>query len=134
MLEVKMIERAKARAKLIRPLLLPLVLYIGALAFSMNWLESHPDSAWRYAIALTPMIPGVWIAFGVLRAIQKLDEMERRVLLDGVAVSFMGTLILVMSLGFLQIAGFPPFNGAYIGLFMVILWLIAKLVIHRGYE
>lgn len=129
-----MIERAKARAKLVRPLLVPLILYIGFLAISMNWLDTHPKSPWRYAVALTPMLPGVWIAIGTLRAIQKLDEMERLVLLEGVAVSFMGTLILVLSLGFLQLAGFPPISGVYIGFFMVTLWLIAKLVIHRRLE
>ena len=129
-----MIERAKARVKLIRPLLIPLILYIGLLFLSMRWVANHPDSPWRYAAALTPMIPGVWIAIGVVRAIQKLDELERMILLEGLAVSFMGTLILVLSLGFLEIAGFPPISGVYIGLFMVVLWLAAKLIIHRTYE
>jgi hypothetical protein len=129
-----MIERAKARAKLVRPLLVPLVLYMGFLTFSMNWLNGHPQSTWRYGVALTPMIPGIWIAIGVARAIQKLDEMERLVLLEGMAASFMGTLILVLSLGFLQLAGFPAVNGVYIGFFMTVLWLLAKLTIHRRYE
>lgn len=129
-----MIERAKSRAKLVRPLLIPLILYIGFLAVSMNWLEANPDSSWRYAVALTPMLPGIWIAIGILRAIQKLDELERLVLLEGVAVSFMGTLILVLSLGFLELTGVPPISGVYLGLFMVTLWLVAKLVIHRRLE
>ena len=72
-----MIERFRARAKLIRPLLVPLVLYLGFLILSFNWLETHTDSSWRNPMALLPMIPGVWIAIGVVRAIQKLDEMER---------------------------------------------------------
>ena len=129
-----MIERAKARAKLIRPMLLPLILYIGLLFLSMRWVGDHPDSPWRYATALTPMIPGIWIAIGMVRAIQKLDELERMILLEGISVSFMGTLILVLSLGFLEIAGFPPVSGVYIGFFMIVLWLLAKLFIHRTYE
>lgn len=129
-----MIERAKARAKLIRPLLIPFLLYIVLLTFSLRWMDDHPDSPWRYVVALTPMVPGIWIAINMLRAIQKLDELERRVLLEGVAVSFMGTFILVLSLGFLQMAGFPLVNGVYIGFFMVVLWLVAKLVIHRNYR
>lgn len=128
-----MIERAKARVKLIRPLLIPFLLYILMLTFSIRWIGDHSDSPWRYVVALTPMVPGVWIAINVLRAIQKLDELERRILLEGIAVSFMGTFILVLSLGFLQMAGFPLVNGAYIGFFMVALWLVAKLVIHRNY-
>ena len=129
-----MIERMKARAKLIRPLLFPLVLYISLLGFSLNWVESRPASPWRFVIALAPMVPGIWIAIGVVRAIQQLDEMERLILLEGIAVSFMGTLILVLSLGFLQMAGFPPVSGVYIGFFMMVIWLVAKLAIHRRYE
>jgi len=129
-----MIERAKARAKLIRPLLIPLILYIGLLALSTSWLEANPDSPWRYPIALTPMIPGIWIGFGVFKAIQKLDEMERLVLMEGVVVSFVVTLMLVLGLGLLQTVGFPLINGIYIGFAMIMIWLIAKLVLHRGME
>jgi len=128
-----MIERFKARAKLIRPLFFPLLLYIGLLSFSINWLGRHPASTWRYAVALTPILPGIWIAVGVVQAIRRLDELERRILLEALSVSFMGTLILVLSLGFLQFAGLPAVNGAYIALFMTVLWLVAKLVIHRKY-
>jgi hypothetical protein len=128
-----MIERIKARAKLIRPLLVPFILYVGLLSVSLNWMEAQENSLWRYLIALLPMVPGVWIAIGVYRAIKKLDELERLILLEGIAVSFVGTFILVLSLGLLQIAGFSSVNGVYIGFFMVVLWLIAKLSIHRGY-
>lgn len=128
-----MIERFKARAKLIRPLLFPFMFYIGLLAFSINWLGRHSDSPWRYAVALTPMLPGFWIALGVVQAIRRLDELERRILLEALSVSFMGTFILVLSLGLLKIAGLPAVNGAYIALFMAVLWLVAKLLIHRKY-
>jgi uncharacterized membrane protein (DUF485 family) len=129
-----MLERMKSRSKLVRPLLVPLILYVGVLAFSFNWLADNLESNWRYLVALLPMLPGIFIAFGVVRAIQKLDEMERKVMLESAAVSFMLTMILVMSLGLLNIAEFPPVNGIYIGLFMAIIWLIAKLWIHRSYE
>lgn len=48
---------------------------------------------------LLPMLPGIWVAFGAVRAILRLDELERKVLLEGIAVSFAITLIPVMSMG-----------------------------------
>ena len=129
-----MIERAKARAKLIRPLLIPLILYIGVLVISATWLEANSDSPWRFAIVLTPMIPGIWIAIGIFRAIQKLDEMERLVLMEGIVVSFIVTLLLMLTLGLLQSVGFPLVNGIYIGFLMILIWFIAKLILHRGLE
>ena len=129
-----MIERIKARAKLVRPLLLPLVFYIGLLLFSVSWLGDNPASPWRFPVALLPMIPGVLIALGVVRAIMKLDELERKILLEGMAISFTCTLILVLSMGLLGMAGFAQLNGVYIGAVMALLWLGGKLWATRKYE
>jgi hypothetical protein len=122
-----MFERIKQRAKLIRPLLIPFIFYIGLLAFSLKWLEENPDSSWRIAVALLPLIPGIFIALGIVRAILQLDELERRILLEGIAFSFAMTFILVLSFGLLDIAGVPMLNGSYIALFMAVFWLIGKL-------
>ena len=129
-----MIERFKARFKLLRPLLLPFVVYIALLYFSMSWLEANPDTSWRYVVALLPMVPGVIIALGVVRAIQQLDELERMILLEGMAVSFAFTLVLVLSMGLLGFVGIPQLNGIYIGLVMSVLWLAGKLWMTRKYQ
>jgi len=129
-----MIERAKERFPLIRPLLIPMVLYIGLLAWSLNWLQSHPDSAWRYLVALAPMLPGIFIAIGILRAIRKLDELAQKILLEGMAVSFAFTLVLTLSLGLLGMAGLPQPNTIYISLFMVVIWLVGKLFFSGKYQ
>jgi hypothetical protein len=129
-----MIERAKERFPLIRPLLIPMVLYIGLLAWSLNWLQSHPDSAWRYLVALAPMLPGIFIALGILRAIRRLDELAQKILLEGMSVSFFFTLILTLSLGLLSMAGLPQPNTVYISLFMVVMWLAGKLFFSGKYQ
>lgn len=95
-----MIERIKERFPLIRPLLLPFVIYLVFLTVSINWIESHPDSAWRYPVALMPAIPGAFIAWGIVRALRRLDEMSRMILLDGMAISFAFTLILTSAWAF----------------------------------
>ena len=129
-----MIERLKARWKFVRPLLVPFIIYIGVLTFSFNWLGAYPDSSWQVPVALAPVIPGFFIAIGVIRAIQKLDEMERRILLEGIAISFMGTFVLVVSMGLLERAGVEQLKSSYIALFMAILWLIGKLWGHGKYQ
>jgi hypothetical protein len=129
-----MIERLKERAHLIRPLVFPLILYIGLSFFCFKWLDNNPESSWRVFIALLPMIPGLFIAMGVVRAILKLDELQRKILLEGIAVSFACTFILVMSFGLLGQAGIPQPNGIYIALFMSALWLAGKLWATRRYE
>ncbi len=51
-----MIERFKERLPLIRPLFVPLILYIGLLAFAMNWLNDQPG--------VRMALPGCTPAFG----------------------------------------------------------------------
>ena len=120
-------DRLRYRFSLLRPLFIPLIFYIGALVFSMNWLSANLDSGWRYAVALIPMLPGIWMALGVMRAISRLDEMERRILLEAAAISFAITLLLMLSLGLLGIAGIPQLNGIYIAGIMAFLWFVGKL-------
>ena len=119
-------QRIKQRARLIRPLLVPLILYIGALAFVLDWLESNPDSNWRIPIAVLPIIPGIAIALGILRAISRLDEMERRILVEGAAFSFTITMLLLLTMGMLGLAGVPQLNGIYIMAIMMFLLLVSK--------
>lgn len=129
-----MYERFKSRVHLIRPLILPLILYIGALVISSSWLEANPQSGWRPLVALLPVLPGMFIGIGVIRAVLRLDELERRIILDAAAFSLAGTFILVLSLGFLELAGYQRLNGVYIALIMALLWFIGKLWAGRRYE
>jgi len=129
-----MFERAKERFSLIRPLLIPLVLYLGLIAWSLHWLQVHPDSNWRYPVALTPMLPGIFIALGMIRALRKLDELAQKILMEGMAVSFVFTLMLTLSLGLLGMADFPQPNTAYVAFFMIVMWLVGKLFITGKYQ
>jgi len=129
-----MLERLKERFPLIRPLLIPFILYIGLLTFSLMWLERNPESAWRYPFALIPALPAIWIAVGIIRAMRKLDELARGILYEGLAIAALMTFLLLLGLGLLEMAGFSPPNSAYLALFMVIAWLVGKLLVTRRYE
>ena len=129
-----MIERAKERFPLIRPLLIPFVIYLVALVLSLRWVDTHPDSTWRYPVALIPVLPGAFIAWGLVGAIRKLDELAQKILLEGMALSFAFTLVLTLSLGFLGMAGLPQPNAAYTSLFMVVMWFIGKLLVTSKYQ
>ena len=119
-------QRITQRAKLIRPLLIPLILYIGLLAVAVTWAPTMELSLWRYIIALLPMIPGLFLAFGIVKVSSQLDEMESRILLEAVAFSFIFTLILLLSFGLLSLVGVPQPRTIYIVFTMCILLVIGK--------
>jgi len=120
-------SRIKQRAKLIRPLLVPLVLYIGLLALAVSWAPNMGTSLWRYVVALLPIIPGIFIAFGIVRVTSKIDEMERRIMLEAVTFSFIFTLILLLSSALLGLVGVPQPSNTWIVFIMCMLLIVGKL-------
>ncbi len=119
-------KRIKKRVKLIRPLLVPLVLYIGLLFLAVSWAPQNESSPWRYVVALLPIVPGIWIALGVVQMSSKLDEMERRILLESATFSFILTLLLLLSLGLLNLVGGPQLSSINVLTIMCVLLVIGK--------
>ena len=120
-------KRIKQRVQRIRPLLGPLILYIGLLVLAVSLAPNMKYSPWRYVVALLPLIPGVFLAFEVVRVTSRIDEMERRILLEAVAFSFIFTLILLLSFGLLGLVGVPQPSPIIIAAIMCFLLLFGKL-------
>ena len=119
-------ERIKQRAKHIRPLLLPFIVYIGLLAVAVSQSPKLEPSIWRYLVALLPMIPGLFLAFGLVRMTSKIDEMERRILLEAVVFSFIVTVILLLSFGLLGLVGVSQPSSINIVFIMCMLLIVGK--------
>ena len=126
-------DKIKRRSKLIRPMLVPLILYIGALVISVTYLDSI-SSNWKFAIALLPVVPALWIALGVIKAINQLDELEQKIMFEGAAFSLLTTTLGLMVFGFLKQVGVEQPSFPYIVLFMMFMWLIGKLRGNRKYR
>jgi hypothetical protein len=119
--------RIKQRAKRIRPLLIPLVLYMGLLAVAVSWAPKMETTFWGYVIALLPMVPGLFLAVGIVRISGTLDEMERRIMLEAAAFSFIFTLILLLSFALLGLVGVPQPSNTWIVFIMCMLLIVGKL-------
>ena len=120
-------KRIKQRVKLIRPLLVPLVLYLGLLAVAVSWAPQLESSFWGYVIALLPLIPGLFLTFGVIRMTSKIDEMERRIILEAAAFAFIFTLLLLLSFSLLGLVGVPQPSNTWIVFTMCMLLIFGKL-------
>jgi UDP-N-acetylmuramyl pentapeptide phosphotransferase/UDP-N-acetylglucosamine-1-phosphate transferase len=126
-------ENIKRRAKLIRPMLIPLVLYIGAVVIMATYLDTV-TSGWKYVIALLPVLPAIFIALGVINAINQLDELERTIMLEGAAFSLLTTTLGLMVFGFLKQVGVEQPTAPFIIIFMMFMWLVGKLRGNRKYK
>jgi len=84
---------------------------ISAILFVLSYLIARivlkqPDLAeiLRILVALLPVVPFAWLLWEIIRGVREMDELEKRIQLEALAVAFPLTLILLMTLGLLEIA------------------------------
>jgi hypothetical protein len=130
----KTMNRIKERFILMRPILIPFILYIGSLVVSSTWIEANSNSSWIFWVSLIPLIPSLWMAVMIVQFMKKLDELEQRIIYEAAAFSFMITFLMILSFSFLSIAGVSLPHPTVIVLFMAVLMVVGKLIGNRKYK
>jgi len=76
---------------------------------------------------LLPVVGWAALVISIGMAIASLDELQRRIQTEAIAIGFAGTAILVGGYALLQFAGFAQINVGVVLLVMSLMWLIGKL-------
>ena len=112
-------------------LILYAVLLIGA-----NELERgvQPVGNLKLAINLVPMIGMVAAAWVILRGLWRMDEMQRRIQFDAIAIAFLGTALITFGWGFAEGAGLPHLRAFVVWPIMGTLWGLGMVFAQRRYR
>ena len=91
---------------------------------------------WRIVIALVPAIPTALLVWFMARAIMEMDELQRKIQIEGLAFAFAGTAFVTLFYGMLQIArvGLPHISTLFIYVLMVALYGIGTVLAGRRYK
>lgn len=114
--------------------------YIGFLlygvmtAIAMWAVLKYPLGIWRLPVALTPMLPALFIARSIVRMFSSGDELQIKIQMQSLAFAFVGTVLLTLTYGFLQMAGVPTANWVWVWPLMGTLLLVGKLVAKSKYQ
>jgi hypothetical protein len=95
------------------------------LMIRVNKLDLNPPQ--QYLVALIPLIPSAIFAYAVARAIASLDELQRRIQLEAIAIGFGGTMVFVTAYGMLGQAGVVQANWGFVTLVMAGFWALGKI-------
>jgi hypothetical protein len=111
-----------------------IVLYFAA-RVALSRLELEP---WlRVGIALVPVVPFVGVLWLVAAAVRGMDELERRVHLEALALAFPLATLLLMTLGLLQRAVPLPFEDwsyAHVWIYLPLFYLVGLAFAWRRYR
>lgn len=82
----------------------------------------------RVPIALLPMLGVAVICVAVLRAIRRLDEMQRRMQVEALALACVGTAFLTFGYGFLESVGLPRISAFAVLPLICGLWVVGLVI------
>jgi hypothetical protein len=79
--------------------------YAIVLAAVLTWGDLDGTSPWRFVRALAAALPVAWTVRAVVRHARRVDEFQRLLLLQSIAVGFAAAMLGAVTLGFLTVAG-----------------------------
>jgi hypothetical protein len=110
--------------RLVVLMLIGFAAYTATLVVSQQLLGHHFDSfTARVLLSLAPMLPAVFICGVIIRSIAELDEMQRKVQFEALALAFAGTALITFGYGFLEGTGLPKLSMFAVWPVMGSLWL-----------
>jgi hypothetical protein len=108
--------------------------YTVVLIIAITLLNANPHAAWRIPVALAPVVPTGFALVAFVRYLGRMDEMQRRIQLDAIGLSFGATAILTFGYGFLELVGFPHIGWIWILPGMIFLWGIGGAIAAARYR
>jgi hypothetical protein len=93
----------------------------------------HPDAV-HVLGALAPVVPLVFAQIENIRGIRAMDELDRRIHVEGMIVGVFGTMAITLTVGFLQwLAGVPTFSVGWVFPLMALLYSVGVFIGRRRY-
>jgi hypothetical protein len=103
--------------------------YLMVMVGSVTIVEANPAADWRFLAAALPVVPAVLLVWMVVRALARLDEVQKRMQMQALGFSMAGTGLGTFAYGFLEGAGLPHLNGTLILPLMTLLWGLGVVVL-----
>ena len=113
-----------------------MLLCFGGYALGLGALNlfHDKDSEFRYLLVLLPMLPALYIIPVTLRAVSEADEMQRRIMLEGMAFAGVATALSCLAYSFMRDMGAPEFK-AWIALdLLAAFYFVGLLFAKRRYR
>ncbi len=109
-----------------RQVIITVLLFLGALFAWSTWIDDVIKPELRLAFTLAPVIAFLLLVLAVGTAIACLDELQRRIQTEAIAIGFGLTAMIVFSVGLLNEIGLGQPNWLFVGLVMILSWGIGK--------
>lgn len=108
--------------------------YLMVLVGSITVVQANGGATWRYFIAVLPVIPAALVIWLTVRAVGRLDEVQKRTQMQALGFSLAATGLLTFGYGFLEGVGLPQVNSTLVLPLMAALWGLGTLALNLRYR
>lgn len=88
----------------------------------------------RVIVAEAPMLGVIGMSIAFVRFVLRLDELQRRTVIDAGAIALLVTICATMALGFLENAGSPRVTMSWVWSIGIFAWAVALPFVRRRYR
>ena len=110
-----------------------MVAYVLVLLAVVPFVSNATESPWRMVVALLPLVPIALMVWVLVRHYGRVDEMARRAIVESIALAFVISAPIVLTLGFLESAGLE-FSIWWAWVAMGGAWAVAGLLLQLRYR
>ncbi len=105
-----------------------------AIIFPLVSAANHTQGVWKVVLAITPLVPLIVVFISAIQVMRGIDELERQIHIESLAIAAGVTALLSVTYGFLEVAHFPRPSAWYTYSVVMIAWLIATPFVTRRYK
>lgn len=118
-----------------RQMAVTMVAYLVIL-FASVWTIKHvvPGGPFHYLIALLPLVPVAFLVPIFIGYYRNVDEFERRMQMESLAIAAGVTAMLSVTYGFLELAGLPHLSAWWTWTVLMLTWGITRPIVGRYYQ
>ena len=124
----------KAAKRYLREFGLSMAAYVILIFASALTVPKMADSPWRTLLALSPVVPAIFMVFAFVRYLNDIDELQQRIQLMAIGFAAGATGLTTFAYGFLEIIGFPHLPMIWILPMLVLLWGLGTAYFSRKYQ
>lgn len=119
--------------RVVRYLVISGLLFFASLLASIYLLDRQSANGFSLIVALIPALFAAFFILALGYAISTLDELQRRIQVEAIAIGFGITVLIALTIGLLGLAGMPQPDWLLMMPIMVGGWLLGKLWIRWRY-
>jgi hypothetical protein len=108
--------------------------YAIVLCTSIEILKRFELGAFKYVVVLTPMLPAGFALAIIVRGLREMDELQRQIQLEALAIAFGASAFLTFAYGFLEGAGLPHVSWIWVWPLMGMLWIVGLVISRARYR